>query len=190
MKQKRVFKTIFGILAILLAVLPFLVAFNEALTKVIEEFVLYTWVQEKIVPLQVGLVSYMSGLLGVKVLPYANGMLVKGRFLEMTWNCIGWQSLLLFGITLFVGLKGHNYTRFSKAETILYGILGIFWINILRLTAIVAIYNYLTPAYTYVYHDYFAAIITVVYLFVFWWFAYKYVLEEKIDLNRESAIKV
>ena len=30
-------------------------------------------------------------------------------------------------------------------------------------------------------HDYFAALTTIIWLIFFWWFAYKYVLEEKIE---------
>jgi exosortase/archaeosortase family protein len=179
MKQKKVFKTILSLLAILLIILPFLVSFNEFLTKIVERFTLYTWIQDQVVPIQVKMVSILSSIFGISVSPYRNGMMVKGKFLEMTWNCIGWQSLLLLTITFWAGLRGNCYTWISKIETVIYGLLGIFWINVLRLTMIVALYNYLTPLYAYVYHDYFAAIVTAIYLFVFWWFAYTYVLKER-----------
>jgi hypothetical protein len=35
------------------------------------------------------------------------------------------------------------------------------------------------PLFAVVFHDYLAAIVTIVWLVVFWWFAYKFVLVEK-----------
>lgn len=97
----------------------------------------------------------------------------------MTWNCLGWQSLLLLVITLLSGLLGRNYTFWSKVETVAIGVLGTFLVNLFRLTFIVLLYNFATPIYFYVYHDYLAAIVTVIWLCFFWWFSYKFVLEEK-----------
>lgn len=180
MRQKRVFQTIFLLLVIILLVLPFFVTFNELLTKAVERIGVYTWIQSQIVPYEVSMVQTLTSLFGVTFVPYANGMLVKGKFLEMTWNCIGWQSLLLLGITLVVGLRSGTYTLRSKLEVIMIGFLGTFFMNLLRLTLIVLIYVYATPIYFYVYHEYLAAIATVLWLFVFWWFSYRYVLEEKV----------
>jgi len=187
--QKRVFRTIFFLLVVFILILPFLVIFNEWLTAVIEHIRVYSWVQSHIVPYEVGMVQTLVSFFGVTFVAYANGMLVKGKFLEMTWNCIGWQSLLLLTITLIVGLKSGTYTTMSKFEVIAIGILGMFLMNLLRLTLIVLIYVYATPIYFYVYHDYLSAIFTVIWLFVFWWFSYRFVLEEKSsDLrSRDSA---
>ena len=51
--------------------------------------------------------------------------------------------------------------------------------SLLDLTIIVLIFVFLRPIYFYVYHDYLNAIAIVVWLIFFWWFSYKYVLEEK-----------
>jgi hypothetical protein len=63
-------------------------------------------------------------------------------------------------------------------EALGIGILGTFWLNILRmlLTVLLAVH---TPAiFRVVFHDYLAAITTVIWLFGFWWFSYSFVLEE------------
>ncbi len=179
MRQKKIFNLIFMLLAILLIVLPFLVSFNEALTKVVEKFTLYVWVQERLVPIEVTMVKLLSLPFGINFIAHPNGMTVNGTFLGMTWNCLGWQSLFLLGITLLVGLRSNKYSLISKIKTIIIGLLGTFWINLLRLTLIVLIWAYARPIYFYVYHDYLSAIVTVIWLFVFWWFSYKFVLEEK-----------
>ena len=178
MKQKRTFTLIFALLAVFLAVLPFLVSFNEILTHLVERFRLYMWVQERIVPLEVKMVGVLVKPLGINYLAHQNGMTVNGIYAGMTWNCIGWQSLLLLIITLIVGLRG-NYTFWSKIETVLIGLLGTFLVNMARLTLIVIILAYSRPIFAVVYHDYLAAIVTILWLFAFWYFSYAFVLEER-----------
>ncbi|MBU3957024.1 exosortase/archaeosortase family protein, partial [Patescibacteria group bacterium] len=129
-------------------------------------------------PLEVKMVGVLVKPLGINYLAHQNGMTINGTYAGMTWNCIGWQSLLLLVITLIVGLRG-NYTLASKIETVLIGLLGTFLVNLLRLTLIVVILAYSRPLFAVVYHDYLAAIVTILWLFVFWWFAYSFVLLPK-----------
>lgn len=182
MGQKRIFVIILTFLAVFLAILPFLVSFNEALTHLVEKFQLYMWIQEKIVPLEVKMVGVLVSPFGVNYIAHQGGMTVNGIYAQMTWNCIGWQSLLLLTITLVVGLRGKHYTFWSKAETILIGLLGTFFVNLFRLTFIIILLAYARPLFVVVYHDYLAAIVTITWLFFFWWFAYSFVLETK-DAN-------
>lgn len=178
MKEKRTFAIIFALLAIMLAILPFLVSFNEVLTKIVESIGIYMWVQEKIVPMEVKMVGVLVSPFPIKFIAHPNGMTVNGIYAQVTWNCLGWQSLLLFLVTIVVGLKG-NYTLLSKTEAIIIGLLGTFLINLIRMAIIVLLLAYSRPLFAVFYHDYFAAIVTILWLFGFWWFAYSYVLEEK-----------
>lgn len=180
--QKAVFKSIFALFALLLLILPFMVSFNETLTKAVEAIKIYTLIQSFIVPYEVGMVKVLTSPFNVDFVAYANGMMVRGGFLEMTWNCIGWQSLLLLTITLVVGLTSGKYTLLSNIEAILIGIFGTFLINLLRLSVIVLIFVYFRPIYFYVYHDYLAAVVTVIWLTFFWWFIFKFVLEPRKGL--------
>ncbi|KPJ70948.1 hypothetical protein AMJ51_00525 [Microgenomates bacterium DG_75] len=180
MREKRTFIVIFALLAVFLAVLPFLVTFNEILTHLVEKVRIYMWLQERIVPLEVKMVGVLVSPLGLDYVAHQNGLSVNGTYAGMTWNCLGWQSLLLFLITLFVGLRG-DYTRWSKVETILIGLLGTFLVNLLRLVFIVLLLAYSRPIFAVVYHDYLAAIVTIIWLFGFWWFAYSFVLEKKVS---------
>lgn len=179
MQQKKVFQTIIIIFAILLVMLPFLVSFNEALTSLFLKIKAYTWLQNKIVPYEVSMVGLLTAIFGINFVPFSNGMSVNGTFLAMTWNCLGWQSLFFLSITLLVGLGSGNYTVFSKMEAIIIGILGTFFMNLIRLVIIVLIFVFLRPIYFYVYHDYLNAVAIILWLMLFWWFSYKYVLVEK-----------
>lgn len=179
MKEKRTFALIFALLTILLVVLPFLVTFNEALTHLVEKFNLYVWVQERVVPVEVKMVGVLVRPLGIDYVAYKGGMAVNGTYARMTWNCIGWQSLFLLIITLVAGLKSGSFTFWSKIEAIIIALLGTFMINLLRLAFIVILFTISRPVYAIVYHDYLAAVVTIVWLFFFWWFSYSFILGEK-----------
>ena len=178
MRQKDTFIAILLIFSITMVVLPFMVTFNDFLTKLAEKFVLYTWVQEYVVPLQTRFIGVMVIPFGIKYTAYNNGMVVNGIPMRMTWNCLGWQSLVLLLVSLVAGLRG-NYTLISKAEAVILSVLGVFWINLLRITFTVLLAIYTPPIFRIVFHDYLAAFTTVAFLLGFLWFAYSFVLVEK-----------
>lgn len=178
MKQKQAFSSIFIFLIISLLLVPFILTFNDVITKIVEHFVLYTLLQDKILPIQVKVVGFIVREMGIDYIPYADGMRINGYKIYMTWNCLGWQSLILFFLSLVVSLWGTGYTNFSKTQTIILGLIGIFWINIFRLSIIMVLAAYAMPLYRLVFHDYLAAFMSIGYLFVFWWFAYSFILEK------------
>ena len=179
MRQKKVFQIALAALAIMLAVLPFIVSINDLLTRVVENAGWYDWVQVNIVPLEIKLVGVMVSFLGIDFVAYPEGFTANGTYARLSWNCIGWQSLVLFLITLPFGLKSGGYTWFSKLEAISLGLLGTFLVNLLRIAFTVVLLVYFRPLFAVVFHDYLAAIMTVVWLVVFWWFSYSFVLMEK-----------
>lgn len=179
-KQKRVFVIIFLGLTVLLVVLPFVVTANELLTRFVESNFLYIWIQNNIVPVE-------AKMMGVLLIPFgysyafspSNSMIVvNGLNMGITWNCLGWQSFLLFLITLLVGFRG-KYKTVSVIEALGIGILGTFWLNIFRMLLTVLLAVHLPSVFRIVFHDYLAAGTTVVWLFFFWYFCYWYVLEKK-----------
>lgn len=175
--QKQTFKSVLMYLAILLALLPFLVVFNQVLTSVVEKLELYNWIQQRIVPIQSQLIGFLVRSLGIKYIAFKDGMMVNGLPMKMTWNCLGWQSLLLFGASLLMGLKGGGYTLGSKLQVMILGLFGIFWVNLFRIAFTVMLAAWAMPVFRIVFHDYLAAITTVLFLVSFWWFSYSFVLE-------------
>lgn len=180
--QKKVFFVIFLGFTVFLAILPFVVTANEMLTRIVERNVLYLWIQAHIIPLE-------AKMMGVLLLPFGyryaysptnSTILVNGLLMRITWNCLGWQSFLLFFLTFVAGFRG-RYTRLSILEAFGIGVLGTFWLNILRMLFTVLLAVHFPSMFRIVFHDYLAAGTTVVWLFGFWWFSYAYVLEEAVD---------
>lgn len=175
--QKQTFKRVLMYLAILLALLPFLVVFNQVLTSVVETLELYNWVQQKVVPIQSQLIGFLIRPLGIKYIAFKDGMMVNGLPMKMTWNCLGWQSLLFFSVSLVMGLKDGAYTLGSKLQVVVLGLFGIFWVNLFRISLTVMLAAWAMPVFRVVFHDYLAAMTTVLFLVSFWRFSYAYVLE-------------
>lgn len=179
-RQKQVFLAIFAGLALLLLVLPLVGSFNEVLTQIVEGNFLYLGVQKYIVPLEAKMIGALLIPFGYEYgfSPTNSTIVVNGINMGITWNCLGWQSFLLLFITLLVGFRG-QYRKLSILEALAIGILGTFWLNIFRMLFTILLAVHVPPIFRLVFHDYLAAGTTVVWLFIFWWFAYSFILEEK-----------
>lgn len=188
MNTKKTFAFIFALFAIMLMLLPFMVSFNEVLTKLVEATPVYQWIQTYIVPVEAKILGVLLMILGYQysVVTNSSSIIVNSTIMKITWNCLGWQSLILFLVTLFVGFQG-KYTKISVLEAIIIGILSIFWLNILRMFFIIILAVHAPSIFRVVFHDYLAAIMTIIWLFFFWWFAYKYILEEKMPIVENQA---
>lgn len=185
MDQKKTFKMLLVLLVIMLSALPFVTTFNSALTSLIDKVGFYKSLQDYIVPFEsrlvVGVVRFLriSAYLA-KPGDIASFYLLKGRTyfpVQIQWNCLGWQSLLLLGISFAFGLEGH-FTGMSKLECVAVGVLGTFLINVFRMVFIVTGAYFINSLFAFLIHDYFAALTTIIWLIFFWWFSYKYILED------------
>jgi len=176
--QKSTFQLIFLLAAMLLLVMPFVTTFNEVLTKIVERIQFYTVIQSYVVP-------YISRIIGLILMPFglkpigtATGLMLPEQSLniQIAWNCIGWQSLLLLVITLFTGLQG-SYSKYSKINVILVGICGTFLVNIIRITSVTMMAVGFGQFPAIIFHDYFGNLLIIIWLFAFWWYSFSYVLE-------------
>ena len=179
-KQKKVFMTLLATFSILIMVLPFIVSFNETLTKIAEKNLLYVGVQKYIVPIEAKMVGAILIPFGYKYSysPTNSLVTINGVNMGITWNCLGWQSFILLFVTLIVGFRG-KYKKLSLIEAFLIGGLGTYWLNILRMIFTILLAVHAPPIFRVIYHDYLAAVTTLIWLFAFWWFSYSYVLEER-----------
>jgi exosortase/archaeosortase family protein len=195
--QKATFKKLFAGVAILLAILPFLVTFSAVLTEVFNKVGAYIWLQDKIVPFEARLVAVLLRGVNIKgvVTPGASFAMLLERPgqsplpVALEWNCLGWQSLVLLGLTLITGLKG-EWKTMSKVETVLLGVLGTFLVNVFRMAFITSLAYYVNHIAAMIIHDYFAAFIALIWLIFFWWFSYSFILEERKPIIEEKFIKV
>ncbi len=177
-RQKSTFQLIFIGAAMVMIVMPFITTFNEFLTKIVERFHFYTILEDFVVPYLSRLIAVVLKPLGHTIMGTHEGLFIadKNLAIKIAWNCIGWQSIILIIITLVTGIQGH-YSRFSKAQTILIGLLGTFLLNVFRIASVVVVAIYFGYFPAVIYHDYFSNLLIVFWLFLFWWFAYAYVLE-------------
>ena len=100
------------------------------------------------------------------------------QYTYIAWNCIGWQSLVI----LFVSLKGglvSGFTKSSRLEALTFALVGTFLMNLARISAILIILYYFGKQPAAFFHNYVSIVITISWLFFFWWFSYTFVLEEK-----------
>jgi len=181
---KSTFKTLFILLAMILLILPFITTFNEFLTSVVMKIRLYRLIQDFIVPYQVKMITVILRLFGITAYPGLTTVSfgrVVGSSVEISWNCIGWQSLVLLVISLFTGLQG-PYKIYTKLQTVLIGFLGTFLVNLIRITLVILITYYFGRLAGVVFHDYFSTIMIIAWLFFFWWFAFNFVLERREEI--------
>jgi exosortase/archaeosortase family protein len=179
MKQKRIFILILIVATMAIMVLPLTLSLNDVLTKQVERFGWYTSLQSMVVPQWIRFVGVILKPLGIEFAAYSDGFTANGIPARFSWNCLGWQSLVLFLISLPIGFTGKGYTMVSKIKAIIIGALGLFLLNLFRITFTVILLVTSKSLFAMVFHDYLAAMVTVGWLIIFWWFAYKFVLEER-----------
>jgi exosortase/archaeosortase family protein len=166
--------------SIALMVMPFFSTFGELLTNAAMTAGFDAWLGQWVAPTEIHLVRGVLALVGLRSAAEGQILFVgdgaRGIALFVSWNCVGWQTLIFLGVSMLSGLYG-GYTRRSRVEVAFLGIAGIVMLNILRIAvvAIVAFHFGQLPAV--IVHDYGSVIGTVAFLMGFWAFAYNVVLE-------------
>lgn len=181
--SRDTFVTLFLILILVLMFFPLMATFNDMLTRIVINLKGYYLIREFIVPFEVRLTAVILSLFGAEVAVTKEYIVLGGgsqRFIaEIVWNCIGWQSILFFIITVFIGLQGDKYTNTSKLKAFVIGALGTFWVNIFRIVIVVLVAYKFGQLPATIVHDYGSLLAVILWLFFFWWFSYSYVLETK-----------
>jgi exosortase/archaeosortase family protein len=184
MSQTRttpVFAMLLALTAILLVVLPFVSTFDDVLTQIGMRLGIAGPLQA-IVPAEVRVTVVVLGLLGLHAAAAGNQLVVWNssgapQTLFISWNCVGWQSLILLGLSLMVGLRT-PVTMATRLEVIALGVVGTVLVNIARITLVcllAALAGYL-PAV--LFHDYGGTLLLVGWLFTFWMIAYRWIVPE------------
>lgn len=176
-----VFALLLAASAVLLVVLPFVSTFDDVLTSIGMRLGIAGPLQ-MIVPAEVRVAVALLGLMGIHAGAAGNQLVVWNssgatQTLFISWNCVGWQSLILLGISLVVGLRG-PMTLASRIEIIAFGIMGTVLINIVRITIVcfLAAEAGYTPAV--LFHDYGGTLMLVAWLFTFWFMAFRWLVPD------------
>ena len=187
--QKFTYSNFFIILVVMLILLPFLTTFQDVLTRLVLKFDAYETMQNLIVPYELKVLSTILNLVGIDA--RAGNSYIQfmrdGRpeIIFLAWNCIGWQSFVFLLVSLVSGLSG-NFTRGSKIQAFLIGILGTYLINILRLTLVVVVYFLASRQFGIIFHDYVSNLLSIAWLGLFWWLSFTFVLEEKFQMSTDE----
>ena len=174
----------------LLLVLPFITTFNEFLTRAVIELRLDRILTEWVVPTEVRFIALIMRPLGIttQVTDAALYLYKPGSVLPIpvyvSWNCVGWQSFILFGITLVTGLQGSFPVR-RKVQLIVLGLLGTFWMNLLRMAAVAIVAYFFGRLPAVIFHDYGGTLMILVWLAVYWYALFNYFLADHLDSDEE-----
>jgi len=173
-------QVLIALTALVFLLLPFVTTFNDFLTSLVLSSQAYVIIQSFVVPIEGRMVAViLQYLFGIPAAISGSSIIIPGSFrVYISWNCIGWQSVILFAITLVTGLRG-PYTLKSKILCVTAGIEGTVLLNLLRIASVilVAIYAGYLPAV--LFHDYGGTILVVLWLVLFWHFAFSHILKHQ-----------
>ena len=174
--------TLVAVGSIALLILPVFSTFGELLTKAAMAAGFDAWLGQWIAPVEGQLVHGALALVGIPS-AYDRSLLYIGSgagslALYISWNCVGWQTLLFLGLSMATGLQG-EYTIRSRVETVALGVAGIAILNVLRITVVALVAHAFGQVPAVIVHDYGSVIATIAFLMAFWAFAYNTVLERR-----------
>jgi exosortase/archaeosortase family protein len=132
-----------------------------------------------IAPVEVRLAAGLLRAIGLTAGGNGDQLVVWGAAgpvaVQVTWNCVGWQSALLLGASLLTGLRG-DYPFEARVQVVLIGVLGTAAINLLRIALVGLIAAAFGAVPAVLAHDYGGTLLTIAWLFAFWSFAHRWVL--------------
>jgi exosortase/archaeosortase family protein len=171
--------TLIAITCALLMLLPFVTTFNELLTSWALALGANNPLQG-IVPIETRMVVGLLGVVGIHAAASGSHLVIwdsagSMHTLFISWNCIGWQSLILLGVSFLSGLRGQQ-TIEARVQVVLIGVAGTMLLNLMRVAAVAAIAATFGQTPATIFHDYGGTILVVVWLFAFWIFVQRFIL--------------
>jgi len=163
----------------LLMLLPLVTTFDDLLTAWALQLGANNPLQG-IVPVEARMVVGLLGLAGIHAAASGSHLIVWDgagamHTLFISWNCIGWQSLVLLGVSLITGLRGRHSIE-ARAQVIVIGLAGTMLLNLLRVAAVAGIAARIGVMPAILFHDYGGTLLVISYLFLFWMFVQRWIL--------------
>jgi exosortase/archaeosortase family protein len=171
--------TLIAIACALLMVMPLITTFDDFLT---------TWAMQlgvdnplqSIVPVEARMVVGLLTALGIHSAAAGSHLVVWDRsgamhVLLISWNCIGWQSLVLLVVSFVSGLRGRHPLE-SRVQVLIIGFAGTMLLNLLRVAAVALLAATWGQTPAILFHDYGGTVLVVAWLFVFWMFVQRWIL--------------
>lgn len=178
--SERINMTLIALTCALLMLLPLVTTFNDLLTTWAMQLGANNPLQE-IVPIEARMVVALVGLAGIHAAASGSHLVVWDgsgvmHTLFISWNCIGWQSLVLFGISLISGLRG-GHSLEARIQVVCIGVASTMLLNLLRVAAVAAIAAVIGVTPAILFHDYGGTLLVIVFLFAFWLFVQRWILQ-------------
>ena len=173
---------------LILLALPFVTSYNDLLTAAGMRLGVAGPLQS-VSPVEARMVVALLGLVGVHAAAAGSQLVVWGpdgpANLFISWNCIGWQSLVLLALSLVAGLRGGS--REAAAQVIVIGVLGTVLVNVLRVAIVCVLAATVGRWPAVVFHDYAGTLMTIAWLFAFWAGAQRWLLADRFGPGDELA---
>lgn len=162
--------TLIALACALLMVLPLVTTFDDFLTAWALQLGANNPLQS-MVPLESRMVVGLLTAVGIRAEAAGSHLVVWDgtgamHVLLISWNCIGWQSVVLLALSLVAGLRGSS--REAAAQVIAIGFLGTLLVNVVRVTAVCLLAATAGRWPAVVFHDYAGTLLTIGWLFAFW----------------------
>jgi exosortase/archaeosortase family protein len=179
LRERDLNLTLLALACGLLMLLPLVTTFDDLLTTWAMQIGANSPLQE-IVPVEARMVVGMLGLVGIHAAASGSYMVVWDgsgvmHSLFISWNCIGWQSLVLLGVSLITGLRGSHPIE-ARVQVVVIGAAGTMLLNLLRVAAVATIAATIGVTPAILFHDYGGTVLVISYLFLFWMFAHRWIL--------------
>lgn len=185
--------TLVALACAMLMLLPLVTTFDDLLTS----WALQLGVNNPlsaIVPVESRMVVGLLTAIGIRAEAAGSHLVVWDgagamHVLLISWNCIGWQSLVLLGISLVSGLRGHHPLD-ARVQVIVIGVAGTMLLNLLRVAAVAALAATWGQTAAILFHDYGGTLLVVGWLFAFWMSVQRWILPPDASNEREIATAV
>jgi len=176
--------TLIALTCALLMVLPLVTTFDDLLTAWAMQLGANNPLQA-IVPVEARMVVSLLRLAGVHAAASGSHLVVwdgggSMHTLFISWNCIGWQSLVLFGVSLLTGLRGPHSSE-SRIQVVCIGVAGTMLLNLLRVSLVALIAATIGVGPAILFHDYGGTLMFVGFLFAFWALAQRWLLAAPVE---------
>ena len=165
--------TLIAITWALLMLLPFVTTFDDLLTSWALAMGANNPLQG-LVPMEARMVVGLLGAVGVHAAASGSHLVIWDSAGSMhtpfiSWNCIGWQSLILFGLSSMSGLRGRQPLA-ARSQAGLAGIAGTLRWHPPRVAAVAGIAATIGQTPAILFHDYGGTILVIAWRFAFWTF--------------------
>jgi exosortase/archaeosortase family protein len=182
--------TLLAMLCALLMLLPLVTTFDDFLTTWALQFGANNPLQA-IVPVEARMVVGLLGLVGIHAAASGSHLVVWDgagamHTLFISWNCIGWQSLVLLGVSLISGLRGRHPLE-ARIQVIVIGVAGTMLLNLLRVAVVAGIAATVGVTPAVLFHDYGGTILVIGFLFGFWIVVQRWILGTEPSGEQEAT---